>query len=830
MWAPLFRSNYPKQWLNGVMMIIVALSFASKGFAQLNDTSTLVLLNDKGQPLVGAYVHSSDFGWQLLTNENGIAKVTDWPEVDSLCFTSFGYDVVTMAVEDLQLSEIVEVILSPISHHLDEVVVVGRTDANQRSLPYQVDQIKARDLAFTQSQTSADALANHAAVFVQKSQMGGGSPILRGFEANRVLLVVDGVRMNNAIYRSGHLQNAITVDPTSLSQMEVIYGPGSLLYGSDALGGVIHFRTQEPPMSTGESLEKDIDAFVRFASANQEKTAHASFGVGGRKFGYRGTFTFSDFEDLQSGSKADDRFPDFGKRLYFVRVTDSEDQHIKNADPYLQKGTSYWQFDMMHKLKWRPSFTFEQTFNFQYSTSSDIPRYDQLIEEDDGPADLTFAEWYYGPQDRLLLSSRTKWLSKNPAFDKALLILAIQEIGENRINRRVGQLRRTHQEESIRVYSATLDLEKNLSKDERWQLGYGLAYDYNDLTSVAFSTDREGGDIRFDELTRYPDDLAVMGSLGIYGQLTAQWSDRLTSNFGVRYSHITTEIAYTPQLVRWPDQYYQGIQNLNDAFTWSASLNYLLSEGMHILGSIGSAFRAPNVDDLAKIRIKGGSASTPNPDLRPEQSLQTELTLTKELPSKNGQHLFSITGFYTHLDHAIIQAVSTLPNGDSILEYAGEQFHVVANVNANEGRVWGVSLSSEIQLAADLTFEGSINFIKGRTETSENEEPMAHIPPLYGRGTLRYEKGSWRLEGIIRFNGAKDISQYSSNSADNLDKATPVGTPAWTTYNLYASYEINKTLRAQVALENLFDLHYRPFASGLSAPGRNIALSLYAMM
>ena len=87
---------------------------------------------------------------------------------------------------------------------------------------------------------------------IQKSQLGGGSPIIRGFEANRVLLVVDGVRMNNAIYRSGHLQNALTVDANALEIVEVVFGPSSTIYGSDALGGVVHFYTKKPEFSKND--------------------------------------------------------------------------------------------------------------------------------------------------------------------------------------------------------------------------------------------------------------------------------------------------------------------------------------------------------------------------------------------------------------------------------------------------------------------------------------------------------------------------------------------------------------------------------------------------
>ncbi|PQJ12549.1 hypothetical protein CJD36_002035 [Flavipsychrobacter stenotrophus] len=124
---------------------------------------------------------------------------------------------------------------------LDDVTISANKVAEpRRNVAQQVVVLSQKAIAASQSQTTAD-LMSAANIFVQKSQMGGGSPVLRGFEANRVLMVVDGVRMNNIIYRAGHLQNIVTLDNASLERVEVLYGPSSNVYGSDALGGVISF-------------------------------------------------------------------------------------------------------------------------------------------------------------------------------------------------------------------------------------------------------------------------------------------------------------------------------------------------------------------------------------------------------------------------------------------------------------------------------------------------------------------------------------------------------------------------------------------------------------
>ena len=540
------------------------------------------------------------------------------------------------------------------------------------------------------------------------------------------------------------------------------------------------------------------------------------------------SLTFTDFDDLKAGSRAPDRYPDFGKRLFYVAASDAQDQVVSNQDPYKQIGTAYQQFDMVHKLKWMPTSKISQTVNFQYSTSSDIPRYDQLtIAGEEGPADLRFAEWFYGPQKRLLLSSRTQLLGPNDLYDKALFIAAYQRIGEDRITRRLERLRRIHQNEELDILSLTLDFNKDLG--DRWHWSYGASADYNDLESSAFSERRNQTDLKLDQLSRYPDAEAKMSSYGIYTNLLTNWSSRVSSNLGIRYSNVQSSIAYTRRLLNWPDRFFDGIVNQNNALTWGVSLNLLVAEGLHIVASSGSAFRAPNIDDLAKIRVKSGTASTPNPRLEPERSFHNEITISQDIPSQQHSQQVSITGFITRLKNAIIQVPTRLPNGDTTLRYDGEWFRVVSNMNADVGRMWGISINFRYALSNYLSLKASMNYVEGETQANDGTvEPMAHIPPVYGRASLSYELDHWKIEGVFRFNGAKKLKDYSNNSADNLDQATPEGSLAWATYNFYAAYQISPHLRAQLAVENIANVHYRPFASGLSAPGRNVAVSLYA--
>ncbi len=786
------------------------------------------MVGHEGQPLTEATLHSSDYLLYINSDSNGVLTIPIKKLRDTLYLTSLGYETMIIGRNEITSSP-ESIVLMPLYQNVETVVIIGRTGTPQQELSYQIDKIDARDISFTNSQTSADVLAAHADVFVQKSQMGGGSPVIRGFEANRVLLVLDGVRMNNAIYRSGHLQNAITVDPAILEQMEVIYGPGSLLYGSDALGGVVHFRTKDPRLSLGGKNASSAYGSLRYASANKEKSGHLHFNVGGRKLASLTSFSFSDFGDLSTGRRYNDKYPDYGKRLYYVDTEGAEDRIVRNPDPHKQVGTGYHQYDFLQKWKWQPNLTFSQVLNVQYSTSSDIPRYDQLTETGDGPQDLRFAEWHYGPQKRLFIGSQSQWLNPDGSwFDKALLIGAVQRIDEDRVDRRFQSDSRTHQEENLWVYSITADFEKDLEGLDG-QLSYGIEGDWNDLNSVAFEENRSGTE-RSPALTRYPDDAATLDAYGAYANLRVKFSDSWSGNVGARLSRISSYIRYqNNDLIQWPSSFTNGIRSTSNSFTWGLNLNYQPTERWVVHSHVGTAFRAPNIDDLAKIRVKGGTASAPNPNLQPERALHTEITLSHQAAANRPGTYFSITGFATRLEDAVIQAPFQLPEGDTLFYHDEEWFRVVANVNAEEGLMYGLSVNGGYDLSRQFLLSGSINYIRGDAKTIEgNEEPMAHVPPLYGKASLQYQNQDLRTELVWRFNGSKPLDRYSSNSADNIEKATPEGTLAWSTFNVYLRYQITQTISLQAAVENIADLHYRPFASGVSAPGRNFILSVAA--
>ena len=622
-----------------------------------NGKLSVIVVDENETPLSGVNVYTTDLDFAAVTDEQGKVNVPSINSREEFNFSYIGYQTIKRDLFHLLYIES-KVQMHPSAEAIEPIIVAGRRDDDPSTIAYAVDKITQQDIAFLQTQNSADALQQNGAVFVQKSQMGGGSPVLRGFEANRLLLVVDGVRMNNAIYRSGHLQNAITVDYSVLEQAEVIYGPGSLMYGSDALGGVIHYRTREPDIFRNTSSEAfSGNYFVRYASANQENTGHIDFTLSGQKWASLTSLNYSDFGDLRAGTKRPEAHPDFGKHHFYINRINGVDTPIENLNPDLQINTGYSQMDFSQKLRFQPNEALFFIANFQYSNSSNIPRYDQLTERSGNT--LRFAEWYYGPQSRSLFSLKSKILTPNLLFDKGTLIAARQQIGEDRYDRRTEDDWRFASLVDVAVYSFTADFDKQLDERDIHLLSYGFDWSHNVVDAAGFRYNIEDGSTLFDINTRYPSNGSTLSSLGFYANYRLRTADSsLVYNAGIRYSENQLFVRFGAEdPITWPANYLEGIHSDNNALTWSTGLRYFMPSQWEFRALVATAFRTPNIDDLAKFREKNGFISVPNPELKPENALSGELSLVKTFgrirqigERRKGTALtIGVTGFYTRL-------------------------------------------------------------------------------------------------------------------------------------------------------------------------------------
>ncbi len=699
----------------------------------------------------------------------------------------------------------------------DEIVVsASKFEEKKRDVAQPIQVIRKTDLEDMNQSSTADVMANSGNVMVQKSQLGGGSPIIRGFETNKVLMVVDGVRMNNAIYRGGHIQNIITLDNSVMEKIEVVYGPGSVVYGSDALGGVMHFYTKNPILSTTDKTLVKASAFTRYSSAANGYAGNAQISVGGRKFGSLTSFTYSNYEDLRQGANRNPFYGNFGSRNFYTQTFDGKDSMFVNKDTNLQIESGYKQYDITQKFMFKQSEKISHILNFQYSTSSDVPRYDRLTQMIGGKP--KFAEWYYGPQKRLFASYNLILSAKNKLYDKGRIILGYQQIEESRNDRRFSKDLLNHRIEKLDVMSLNADFEKRFNKQE---LRYGMEFYYNDVKSTATVEDIKA-DTTGKLDTRYADGGSQMKSGAIYLTHTFEINKKLILNDGLRVTYVGLDAKFNDKtFFPFP---FSSVSQKNKAINGNIGLIYLPTESWRINGIFSTGFRAPNVDDLSKVfESVAGLVTVPNPDIKPEYSYNYELGIAKTF---NKKATLSFTGYYTQLKNALTTGKGTFNGVDSVM-YDGTLSGVVTTVNAAKAYIYGVETNFSANITQNFSIISTLTATYGRIITDTTDYPLDHIPPVFGKTTFSYKMKKFRGDFSAQYSAWKLMKNYNIvGGEDNEANATPFGMPAWMTLNAKLSYQFNKVLSLQVACENILDQNYRVFASNISAPGRNFIFTL----
>ncbi len=699
----------------------------------------------------------------------------------------------------------------------EEIVIsASRMQERQTDIPHRLHIIKKSALIQNNFQNSADMLQALGGVFVQKSQMGGGSPVIRGFEANKVLIVVDGIRMNNAIYRGGHLQNVISLDNNFLDRAEVLFGTGSTMYGSDALGGVMAFFTKKPEIIGEEYIKSE--AMARFSSANNEKTLNYTFQAGTEKLGFLTSITASSFGDLKKGNADLKGFESQWNRDFFVERVNGVDVIQKNNNPNVQSGSAYSQIDIGQKILFKPKANQEHIINAQFSTTTNVPRYDRLQDfsiNSAGNIAPAFSEWYYGPQTRLLLAYHFNLKTENNKFfDELRITPSYQFIEESRFTRRFNNVSRNENIERLNIFGLNADLYKKLGKHE---LRYGVEMIHNALQSTgnAFNLNTEA---RTPILTRYPTGSKYQTG-AIYLSHRYEFLENWTFSAGLRGTITNVEAEFNQRFFN-TDQ--RGLKQQTQNISYNAGITGKLNKNFYVNALTSSGFRTPNIDDANKLFEQiNGTISVPNANLKPERIFNHELGFTfveKEIIS------VEIQGFYSKLIDAIVTR-PTLVNGQNTIIFNGQSVNAVSQQNTGLAEVYGLQSTIKYQMNDNISFQSNVTYTWGRDLTLQM--PLDHIPPLYGSFWANFRHKRFTANTYIIWNGWKNLADYSPSGEDNLRYATTQGMPEWYTLNLKTSYKITEKYAhtIQFGVENIFDLNYRPFSSGINGAGRNFVVA-----
>ena len=707
---------------------------------------------------------------------------------------------------------------------IPELTVIGSRHINDpMKSAASISVISGDEIKGMHPQTSADLFSGSGMLSVQKSQQGGGSPMIRGFESSRILLMLDGVRMNNLIFRGGHLQNIITIDPNMLAMAEVLYGPASVAYGSDALGGVIVLSTPDPQTSA-QGINFFGNAFMQFNGVNTGSTLHADFNIGGEKVASYTSVTYNRFGDLRSGRArnpfmhSDDGYIN---RPWYVSHQNGKDQLVDNPRTHLQIGSGYSQYDVATKLLFRPNDKVAHLWNLQFSNSGDIPRYDRLTDrKGEGPK---FAEWYYGPQTRIMGSY--KFLTENLlGADNASLIVAWQNLKESRNNRKLNDPWLGTRAENVNVFTINTDWVKFIGA-HRLHAGIDGAFQW--LTSTAHRTDIDTGEVQALD-TRYPDGGNHMHNIDIFFSHTWEIDTRWTLTDGVRigYSWLQSKFKST-EFFPFLAKDFGTVKQNNPTYSLSVGMVCRPKNDWKLGLNVATGYRVPNIDDIGKVfDSEPGMVVVPNPHIKPEKTISADFNVATV---KNNRLEWTASLFATYLFDAIALAPSKV-NGSDQMIYDGELSDIYSNRNNRLAYILGANTALQYAFTRNFSADAAVTYTYGNIlgRHGEKDEPLDHIAPLFGRVGLIFKSNSRKIQAELfsLFNGRKPLSRYNLNGEDNIGYATVLGLdgqglPAWFTLNLSASWSPSRFVTIYGGIDNILDTQYRVFASGINAPGRN---------
>ncbi len=773
---------------------------------------------DTNEPIVNVAIYNVDKTKTALTDFDGKCDLTIFDRNERLTFKHVGYEI-SKATKAQIIRNKAKVFLSMKAEQLDEVVMsVSKWEQQKKDIPNKIVSIDAREIAFTNPQTSADLLKSSGQVFVQKSQLGGGSPLIRGFATNRLLITIDGVRMNNAIFRGGNIQNVISIDPFTIKNTEVIFGPGSVIYGSDAIGGVMNFYTKDLSFSQTDSLQVKGNANYRFSSANSENTLHFDLNYGKQKWAFVTSATYSNFGDLKMGANG----PDSYLRNTFVERINQQDVLVANENPKIQRTTGYDQINFLQKIGYKPNSNWQYDLGLYYSKTSDFSRYDRLIRPNDTGMGLQSAEWFYGPQKWFMGNFQIHKKGKGLFYDGLRITSAYQHFEESRNERDFQDLLRNQTKENLDAFSLNVDFENKRIGDLR--LYYGGAYVFNKVRSIGSQLNINTNEL-LAAASRYPDGARWQT---LAGYLNAEYKAKhnLTILSGLRYSHVWINATFDKTFFPFP---FDSADLDNGALTGSIGLSWFPKADLQITWNGSTGFRSPNIDDIGKIfDSEPGAVVVPNPNLEPEYAYNTELGIRKNFADKV---VLKGATYYTYLVDALVRR-DFLFNGASEIVYNGELSNVQAIQNAAKAYVYGFELSLEAFLTDNFSITSNATITKGIEEDADGtESPGRHVAPTFGDLHFIWNNQKLKADFYINYN---DEIAFDDLASSERNKAYLYATdangnpfaPSWYTVNFRSQYALSQNLNFNLSIENITNQRYRSYSSGISAPGVNLIMGL----
>ena len=668
------------------------------------------------------------------------------------------------------------------------IVTASRSEEKESDTPYTVEEIDKTFIEENKRRTIPDALQFTPGVLVQKTAYGHGSPYVRGFTGRQNLLMIDGVRMNNSIWRSGPVQYWNTVDPYSIDHLELVKSQGSVLYGSDAVGGTVNVFTK----SSGFREETDGEFFTHGAAYYEYRSngddshigrIESSFGVGGQ-YGVMLGISAKDFGD------------------------------IRDSGVGLMRNTGYPEQDL--------DFLFDMALNPQTT----LTLVHQQVNQDN------VSRWHStvfnpGWQHSGHVSQPGTWLARTLDQERSLTYIRVEQENDDSsfIKRWNATVSYQTQNDSEKQYRTPTDRRYQIAEldtvgfDTSFEsplgpgsLVYGLDY-YRDTVESEGYRKRAVGGLNYDPATRPVADDATYEIFGAFAQYAWKPVDQFELTAGARYTYAQAELGRYWDAAAGTDRF--GADRDWDNVVGSLRAIYRFNDCWSVYGGASQAFRAPNLDDLSgNLTARSGIASTGSVDVDPEEYITYEIGTrhTTENTSLN------LAAFYTDVDDLIV-GVPVAPASATTVA-----------TNGRDGYVYGVELEGAWRFHPNWTVSGFGAWQDGRTETAAYlggpivDEPGSRLLPLTGSVALRWTAPSetfW-IEGRV-LAAAEENRLSASDRADN-QRIPSMGTPNYIVYMLHGGWRAAECLELTAGVENISNEDYRNHGSGQNEAGFNTIL------
>jgi outer membrane receptor for ferrienterochelin and colicin len=735
------------------------------------------------------HVIVNDNKFACVTDKNGFFKIEDLP-AGTYTLTLDHIQYKTQIIKNIRIYKDQVLNLEPIKFEyrvieLNGVVVTAtRTNHTITEVPNPINLVPESRILKRNAKTSAESLREETGIFVQKTGHGGGSPIIRGLSSNQILILVDGIRLNNSTYRLGNHQYLTTVDNQIAEQIEVVRGPTSMLYGSDALGGTINVITKKPQIQN-QPFHINYRLLGRFATADLEKTTRTELSLHHRSFALLAGFSYKDYEDLRRGNN-------------------SNNMKLENSTNGLkQSPTGFTSYNFDAKLACKLTSSQTLILAHQITRKQNVPRYDKY--ENDG-----YNRWFYHPQNRDLI-----YVIYENKFNRKFLAsmrtsFSFHRQVEGREIQKYSSSPLIVENDDVKTIGLTIQLHSLIS---RHFLTYGTDLYMDRVSSERFSTSQETGQTEKELRGRYPNG-ARYNSFGCFLQDEFVLNKIWTVTAGMRTSHLVTKFTLPSNLAETIQQ--EKIHQHFRSVTGNLGIIIQCRRDLYLNFNLGRAFRAPNLSDMSKLgESKGNTYEIPNTSLKPEKiiSMDAGIKLTTERFKANGSL------YYSRIADLLASAETTY-NGLPFIEMNGTSYKVKTKKNIGNAFIRGLELFLDWNILPSLSLLSNFSATYGQNITAV--EPIGGIPPLFGLVGLKWQSDPGFVYLYMRF-----ASKQDRLSADDMDdpRIPEGGTPGWHTLNIRAGTTRKSWIYVQCAVENILDINYREHGSGINGPGRNFIVT-----